>query len=311
MEESMYTKKLLAAVLSAVLAASLLTGCSAEELKAYLASWGISWGSTSSSSVSSSKSTADSRSSSSSSSSSKETEKAEEPPVEAKPDPKDPKNWSFANGTLTVPNDLEAVTSEMVKAVMAANKNAPITTVRLPDSVKTIGPNAFIGTKLTSINLDHVTTIGEGAFYGCPLTSVSLTNATTVGTSAFMSCTQLTSISLPKVTDLNARAFAACANLQKVYIGRGVTTVNANVFTGCPKLKVIYFGGNESSALSAWGWKPNETTTFSQWVKTNKGPIPQDPSKTYLICNTGSLDLNQAWPKKPLSANLNGLASRL
>lgn len=311
MEESMYTKKLLAAVLSAVLAASLLTGCSAEELKAYLASWGISWGSTSSSSVSSSKSTADSRSSSSSSSSSKETEKAEEPPVEAKPDPKDPKNWSFANGTLTVPNDLEAVTSEMVKAVMAANKNAPITTVRLPDSVKTIGPNAFIGTKLTSINLDHVTTIGEGAFYGCPLTSVSLTSATTVGTKAFMSCTQLTSVSLPNVKTLNAGAFSICINLQKVYIGKAISTVGDNIFANCPKLKVIYLAGNQTAPASAWGWKPAESTSFGQWFSANNGVIPKDPSKTYLIYKAPNLDLNQAWPKKPLSANLNGLASRL
>lgn len=313
----MYIKKVLTTVVSAALAASLLTGCSAEDIKAYLASLGISWGgSVSSSSVSSSSSRTQP-----SSSSSKQAEpaapKSEDKPAAPAYDPTHPTAWTLSHGTLTIPDQVTAVTADMIAIVQAAHQNAPITTVHLPASVQTIGAgafknipltsinldhvtsigdNAFLGTKLTSVNLNSAVTIGVGAFYGCSLTSLSLPNATSVGVSAFMANRTLTSASMPKVTQLSSMAFAGCQSLQKVYIGMPLTTIEKNVFVSCPGLKVIYLAGGEPSSLANWGLTPT-VSSFSEFAK-NPGLFPKNPGKnTYLVYQVKSINLDQAWPK--------------
>ena len=80
-----------------------------------------------------------------------------------------------------------------------------LTTLTLPNSLKNIGEYAFSGCiGLTSISIPNsVTSIGEQAFYGCSsLTSVTIGNSvTSIGSSAFYECKGLTSV---HITDLTA-----------------------------------------------------------------------------------------------------------
>ena len=73
---------------------------------------------------------------------------------------------------------------------------------------------------LTSITIpDSVTSIGSNAFHDCTnLTSVTIGNSvTSIGHSAFEGCSSLTSITIPdSVTRIYANAFKECTNLKRI-----------------------------------------------------------------------------------------------
>ena len=80
-------------------------------------------------------------------------------------------------------------------------QNKADTSFTIPNSVTTIGENAFAScSKLTSITIPNsVTTIGDGTFCYCSsLTNVTISNrVTTIGNSAFQSCSSLTTVNYP------------------------------------------------------------------------------------------------------------------
>ena len=97
--------------------------------------------------------------------------------------------------------------------------NSTLTSVTIPEGVKTIGPNAFIGcTSLTSITIpDGVTRIESYAFYDCTsLTNVTIPEGVTyIGNRAFSICASLKSVSLPASLTECSDAFSDL-NLTKV-----------------------------------------------------------------------------------------------
>ena len=97
--------------------------------------------------------------------------------------------------------------------------NSTLTRVTIPEGVKTIGPNAFIGcTSLTSITIpDGVTMIEYYAFCDCrSLTNVIIPEGVTyIGNRAFIGCTSLKSVSLPASLTECGDAFSDL-NLTKV-----------------------------------------------------------------------------------------------
>ena len=111
---------------------------------------------------------------------------------------------------------------------------------------------------------DSVTTIGDEAFYSCDsLTSVTIPNSvTTIGNEAFCSCYSLTSITIPdSVTTIGREAFFNCRSLTSVYceattpptLGGYVfkTYNNGYVNIGCP----IYVPAESVEEYkSAAGW---------------------------------------------------------
>ena len=119
----------------------------------------------------------------------------------------------------------------------------------IPDSVTTIGPEAFHNcNSLTSIEIpSSVTVIGDGTFIGCSsLTSVTFgenSQLTTIGASAFRDCTSLTSIVIPdSVTTIDLWAFDSCFRLASVTIGSSVTAIGSSAFADCTSLTSVTFG---------------------------------------------------------------------
>ena len=95
--------------------------------------------------------------------------------------------------------------------------------ITIPDSVITIGNNAFSGcSNLTNIIIpDSVITIGSNAFYGCSsLTNVIIPDGvTSIGRYAFYNCSSLTSVTIPdSVTSIGDSAFNNCDSLTSVHI---------------------------------------------------------------------------------------------
>ena len=97
-----------------------------------------------------------------------------------------------------------------------------LTQVTIPESVTTIGSDAFLGSGLTSVTIPGtVKTIGDGAFNACySLSSVALEEGLEiVDGSAFSSCKLLTSIVIPSsVTEIRSRAFYNDTGLEKITI---------------------------------------------------------------------------------------------
>jgi len=104
---------------------------------------------------------------------------------------------------------------------------ATLTGITMPNTVTSIGLNAFRGTSLTSITIpDSVTTIGDQAFLGTGLTSVTIPNSvTSIGTMAFFG-TSLTSVTFERAgtTIADEYTFPGGSSLQSAYTAGGIGT---------------------------------------------------------------------------------------
>ena len=185
---------------------------------------------------------------------------------------------SHVSGDIEIPRrviyDLKTytVTSIGVRAFMNCSG---LTSVTIPNSVTSIGDDAFCGCDLTSVTIPNsVASIGEYAFCGCDLTSVTIPNSVTfIGDKAF-SCSRLeninvdsendnfssldgilynkdvtnliccpeakTSVTIPNsVTSIGASAFYECRSLTSVTIPNSVTSIGNSTFRNCSRLTSV------------------------------------------------------------------------
>ncbi len=127
-----------------------------------------------------------------------------------------------------------------------------ITSIVLPDSVTSIGMQAFqMCTSLSSVTLGNsVTTIGNSAFGGCTsLTSISLPDSvTSLGTSVFGSCYALSEVTLSNnLPDLKDSSFQKCTSLTSISIPDSVTVMGQKVFQECSNLRTVELSNNLTS----------------------------------------------------------------
>jgi len=125
----------------------------------------------------------------------------------------------------------------------------------IPDSVATIGNNAFEGcVGLTSVTIPtSVITIGNEAFYGCSgLTNIDIPNSvTSIGSSAFKGCS-LTGLTIGNsVTSIGSGAFYGCAGLTSVIIPNSVTSIGKSAFEGCVGLTKSAYPSSISNPFSS------------------------------------------------------------
>jgi hypothetical protein len=165
-------------------------------------------------------------------------------------------NKSIVN--LSLPNSLITIGD-------AAFFGAGISTLEIPDSVTSIGSQAFSETtNLTNLSLgSSLTSIGSFAFYlATSLTSVTIPNSVvTIGEAAFQNASSINSLNLGNsltaiddyaffnsgITDLyipnsvdtiGDYAFDSSVNLSRVEIGSGVTTIGVNAFSNTNLLRL-------------------------------------------------------------------------
>ena len=121
------------------------------------------------------------------------------------------------------------VIEEGITSIDAMGNLTGLTTVILPESLKSIGYKAFSGCRsLTTIHLPgSLTSIGKNAFYGCAA---------------------LNGMVIPEgVTAIGNGAFARCTGLQSVTIPVSVKKVGSGAFDGCTGLTDVYYTGTEAA----------------------------------------------------------------
>lgn len=125
-----------------------------------------------------------------------------------------------------------------------------LTSVSIPNTITSIGSDAFYECGLTSIDIPNsVTHIGHQAFHGCSgLTSLVIPNSvTSIANSAFDNCRNLTTVSIDCSTHIPYAAFSECRTLTTVTIGDNVSGIGEEAFERCYNLQSVSFGNSVTS----------------------------------------------------------------
>ena len=152
----------------------------------------------------------------------------------------DANNYASLRGAVTVPDVVSANGIEWKVVMIDRNafKNAPLTSITIPQSVTTVGAESFKNAK--------------------NLTTVTLSSNADVGRSAFEGCTALTNVTLsPGMHWLYPSAFANCTALSDIYyMSQSPITIQSSCFEGVNQanvtLHVPYGAASNFSSADVW-----------------------------------------------------------
>ena len=112
------------------------------------------------------------------------------------------------------------------------------------DHVTEIGTSAFSWANIKTLDIPNsVTTIGNNAFQDCSnLVTVDIHNSvTTIGNNAFQNCSNLVDIDIPNsVTSIGQYAFSYCTKAKSLIIPNSINNIGLEAFSGCDNLETIY-----------------------------------------------------------------------
>lgn len=132
-----------------------------------------------------------------------------------------------------------------------------LSSVKLPEGVKTIGASAFVGTQLLNIDIpSSVTSIGNSAFSQTRVRTVNFkedSQLQSIGYNAFYQCTSLKEFIMPNtVTNLNTDdsyyphcdIFCECTNLKKLIFSDAITSLPRGICYGCSAMTELHLPQN-------------------------------------------------------------------
>ena len=180
--------------------------------------------------------------------------------------------YENGKGTLKFSKPLTTIGSQ-------AFYNSLLTSIAIPNSVTSIGNNAFYGcNSLTSVIIPNsVTSIGNNAFYGCnSLTSVHINNLSSWckinfdsieaqpihnDANLYLNGELVTELIVPSdVSAIGGYAFYNCSSLTSVKVGDNVTMLGSATFSHCVNLTNVIIGNNVTSiGASAFSYCANLT----------------------------------------------------
>ena len=202
---------------------------------------------------------------------------------------------------------LKTVIFEEESTLEAINRDAfmgcGLTSIIIPNSLKTIGIDAFSYSGLKTVTFEEnseleliaynafrvcrdlvsivipegVTTIQDQAFYRCEsLRSVILPHSLKeIGYMVFQDCYSLESIIIPEnISVISAHLFSHCTSLQNVTFNNGnnITAIQNGAFYDCTSLKNVYFYG-----------------TIEDWCNVNIDSNPMEYAENFQLLDNNVL----------------------
>ncbi|MBE6841738.1 MAG: leucine-rich repeat domain-containing protein [Ruminococcus sp.] len=178
------------------------------------------------------------------------------------------------------------INAEIIEIPYQCFKKSNISSVKLPETLKTIDAGAFAECiNLKDVNIpQNITSLSSSVFYGCTkLTELNIpegiteipdnlcysctslrkiifpSTITKIGDYAFSLCKDLTEISLPNtITDIGNSSFSYCSSLSEIKIPDSITNISDSVFERCSSLteitipnKVTYIGAKAFDGCNA------------------------------------------------------------
>lgn len=204
-----------------------------------------------------------------------------------------------SDSAITIPGTLGGLPVSSIGNSAFANR-AGLTSVVIPEGIKTIGDDAFKGcTGLSNIALPSTLTgIGYSPFQGSGITQITVdvnnpsyssengvlfnkdktvlvtypggisgaytipNSVTQIRNNAFAYCTGLTSLNLGAgVASIGESAFKGCTGLASITFGQSVSSIGNNAFYGCTGLAEIIVDSNNSTYASEDGVLYNKSKT--------------------------------------------------
>lgn len=163
------------------------------------------------------------------------------------------------------------------KTTLIAYPSAKSTRYVIPESVTSIGADAFYGcSDLDSLIISNqVTTIGNSAFNGCSgLTSLLLpASLTTIGEQALSDCSGLQTLTFPaKLTSIGDNAFSYCQRLADIHSQSVIPPlVGESAFEGLPDSTTLYVpSGSYAAYATAAEW-----SSFTIIMEEEVTSVPQ------------------------------------
>ena len=167
-----------------------------------------------------------------------------------------------------------------------------VSSVKLPEGVKTIGAYAFRGTQLLNIDIpSSVTYIGSYAFYQTRVRTVNFkedSQLLTIGAYAFYQCTSLKEFIMPdgvatlgKTSDYSSYS---------VYDGKYYKFYYSNIFGGCTSLTKIHF----SDALKVIPYRTCDECTKLSEVTLPKNVESIEPYAFYKTSNLRNITIPES-----------------
>ena len=161
-----------------------------------------------------------------------------------------------ANGVLEIPATYLDKSVTEIGYEAFSRRTDIVGSVVIPDSVTSIGSNAFYRcSALETVEISdtsQLASIGNGAFAHCgALKDVIIPDSvTSIGLDAFRECFSLTKINLPdSVTSIGASAFENCKALETIEISdtSQLASIGESAFLSCDKILNIYIPDSVTS----------------------------------------------------------------
>ena len=136
----------------------------------------------------------------------------------------------------------------------AYKNRTDITEVRFPASVKSIGPEVFMGcTGVSTLHLNEgLESIGSDAFHDCSgILRVHLpASLRSIGYGAFNCCRRITALRIPRrVQHIGTYAFSSCFGIIDVDLPEGLQSIGAGAFADCTGLKTLVLPSSLTSII--------------------------------------------------------------